>query len=272
MNATAPLLPLLLLILATLPSLVHGATRQLNLFIWSEYIDPTLVAEFEQLHDCKVTIDLYDDDAAMMAKLRSGGDSLYDVVVPPDHKVPLLIKLGLLAPLRHENIPNLKNLEDRFRSPPFDPGNRYTAAYLWGTTGIFIRRSPGPTPEATWALLFDPRRQPGTFVLIDNARDLIGIALKYLGHSLNSTHPPHLKAARDLILEAKSRCAGFDNSVGAKRPGRPRRHRLQRRGRPRHGRRPRHALPPPPRRQPNLARQPRHPRPRPSPRHRRTLP
>lgn len=195
---------------------VQAANRPLNLFIWSEYIDPAVIADFEKQFDSKVTIDLYEDDAAMMAKLQGGGDSLYDVVVPPDHKVPVMVKLGLLAPLRHDRIPNLKNLDDRFRNPPYDPGNKYSVSYQWGTTGLFVRPAGGKTPEATWGLLFDPRQQVGPFVLIDNARDMIGMALKHLGYSLNSTDLQQLKAARDLILEAKKRCVGFDGSVGAK--------------------------------------------------------
>ncbi len=193
----------------------------MNLFIWSEYIDPKVVADFEKKFACKVVIDLYEDDAAMMAKLQAGG-AQFDVVVPPDHKVTALIKLGLIAPLRHENIPNLKNLDEKFASPPYDRGNKFTAAYQWGTVGLYVRR-PGPIsrlatppPTDTWGVIFDAAQQPGPFVLIDNARDLVGAALKYKGHSLNSTDLAHLKEARDLILAAKKRCIGFDNSVGGK--------------------------------------------------------
>jgi spermidine/putrescine transport system substrate-binding protein len=195
---------------------LRAAPPRLNLFIWSEYIDPAVVADFERQFDCKVTIDLYEDESAMMAKLQAGGASLYDVVVPPDHKVPVLMKLGLLAPLRHENIPNLKNLDGKFRNPPFDPGNRFTVAYQWGTVGLYARKSAGAPLPATWGLVFDPKLQPGPFVLIDSARDLIGAALKYQGRSLNSVDPAHLKAARDLILAAKKRGVGFEGSVAGK--------------------------------------------------------
>src|SRR5438093_8560294 len=204
-----------LLLLASAPS-AHAAPQQLNLFIWSEYIDPKVVADFEKKFDCKVTVDLYDDESAMMTKLQGGGASRYDVVVPPDHKVPALIKLELIAPLRHENIPNLKNLDPMFLNPPYDRSNRFTVAYQWGTVGIYVRQKSGEKLPATWGLVFDPKLQPGPFVLLDGARDLIGAALKYQGHGLNSTDPDHLKAARDLILAAKKRCLGFDNSVGGK--------------------------------------------------------
>lgn len=192
------------------------AAEQLNLFIWSEYLPPDVVTDFEQRFACKVVIDLYEDDAAMMAKLQAGGASLYDVVVPSDHRVPVLIKAGLLAPLRRDRVPNLKNLEARFASPPFDPGNAYTVAYQWGTLGLYVRRQAGrPLPDS-WAAVFDPAAQSGPFVLMDSARDLIGAALKYQGRSLNSTDPAELKAARDLLIQAKRRCLGFDGTVAGK--------------------------------------------------------
>jgi spermidine/putrescine transport system substrate-binding protein len=127
-----------------------------------------------------------------------------------------MTKLGLLAPLRHENVPNLKNIDERFANPAYDRGNRFSAPYQWGTVGIFARiEKDKPLPES-WGIFFDPAMQPGSFVLIDSARDLIGAALKYKGHSLNSTDPRQLKEARDLIANAKKRCAGFDGSVGAR--------------------------------------------------------
>jgi spermidine/putrescine transport system substrate-binding protein len=207
---------ILIWLLIPMPGSLAAAQNRLNLFIWSEYIDPAIVADFEKQFDCKVVIDLYEDEAAMMAKLQGGGASLYDVVVPPDHKVPALIKLNLLAPLRHDHVPNLKNLDPKFCDPPYDRGNRYTVAYQWGTVGLYVRPPAGILLTNTWGLIFDPKLQPGPFVLIDSARDVIGAALKYQGHSLNSTDLAHLKEARDVILSARQRCIGFDGSVAGK--------------------------------------------------------
>jgi len=205
---------LLLIVLSTAWS-TPAARNPLNLFIWSEYIDPAVLADFEKQFDARVTVDVYEDEAAMMAKLL-GGAALYDVVVPPDHKVTALIKLGLLAPLRHDRIPNLANLDDKFRNPPYDRGNRFSVAYQWGTVGIYARKPPqGALPES-WGVLFEAKQPPGPFVLIDSPRDLIGAALKYRGYSLNSTQPGQLKEARDLLIAAKKRCLGFEGSVGGK--------------------------------------------------------
>jgi spermidine/putrescine transport system substrate-binding protein len=192
------------------------AQQKLNLFIWSEYIDPEVVTDFEHQFDCKVVMDLYEDDAAMMAKLQAGGASLYDVVVPTDHRVPALIKLGLLAPLRKENLPNLRHLEPRFLHPPFDRGNTYTVAYQWGTLGLYVRRQPGRALPDSWGAVFDPQQAWGRFTLIDSPRDLISAALKFRGQGLNATDPAELKAVRDLLVATKKRAIGFDGSVAGK--------------------------------------------------------
>ncbi len=194
-----------------------AAPAELNVFIWSEYLDPAVVADFERTFECKVTIDLYEDDAAMMAKLQAGGAKLYDVVVPPDHRVTALVKLGLLAPLRPENVPNLKHLDPKFARPPFDPENKFTVAYQWGTVGLLVRKgADGSIPTATWGLVFDEKQSAGPFVLLDNARDVLGAALKFCGRSLNSTEAADLRAARETLLQAKPRAVALEGSVGAR--------------------------------------------------------
>ena len=193
----------------------QAAQQKLNLFIWSEYIDPQIVTAFEKQFDCKVTIDLYEDTESMLAKVQGGGGGQYDLVVPSDNLVPVMIKQKLLAPLRKENIPNFKNLEEKFVNPAYDKGNQYTAPYQWGTVGILARKTSKPAPDS-WAVFFDPKQQAGSFMLIDSVRDMVGVALKYKGFSVNSTDPKQLKIARDLIIESKKRSVGFEGSVGVK--------------------------------------------------------
>ena len=193
---------------------VSAAEQRLNLFIWSEYLPQEVVAEFEKRFACNLVIDVYEDAESMLAKVQGGG--AYDIVVPPDYMVAAMVKEELLAPLRLTNIYNLKNLDPKFRSPPFDPENKYTVAYQWGTVGVYARRKDGETLDESWSLFFDPKKQLGPFVLIDSMRDLIGAGLKYRGHSLNSTDPRQLKDVRDLLVAAKKRSAGFASSVAGK--------------------------------------------------------
>ena len=192
------------------------APCKLNVFIWSEYIDPELVRAFERQEACKVTIDLYEDNEAMLAKLRGGGAALYDIVVPSNYVIPSLVKEGLLAELRHDRIPNLRNLDERFVDPAYDPGNRHSAAYQWGTIGIYTRRRPGQVVDESWGWLLDPKARPGTFVLLDSFREQLGIALAYLGHSVNSTDPRELDAAADLLVAARRRARGIEGGVSGK--------------------------------------------------------
>lgn len=207
---------LTLVVLASFADAVFAATQQLNVFIWSDYLNPAVIKAFEQRFECKVNLDLYEDAESMLAKVQGGGAGLYDVVVPTDHIVPTMIKLNLLAPLRHENLLNLTNLDTRFLNPPYDRSNRFTVAYQWGTVGVLARRLEGLTPPQSWSTVFSPTSSAGPFLLMDSPRDLIGAALKFKGRSVNSVNPDELRAARDLILAAKKRSLGFDGSVGAK--------------------------------------------------------
>src|SRR3954447_22090019 len=105
------------------------AEERLNIFVYSEYLPPEVVSEFEKRFNCNVVLDFYEESEAMLAKVQAGGASLYDIVVPADYIITAMVKQNLLAPLRLENIPNLKNLESKFKNPPFDPGNKYSVAY-----------------------------------------------------------------------------------------------------------------------------------------------
>jgi spermidine/putrescine transport system substrate-binding protein len=152
----------------------------------------------------------------MMAKLEGGGTSLYDICVPSDYIIPALIKNGLLAPLRHEKIPNMKNIDPKFASREYDPGNKYTVPYQWGTVGLYIRKGKDEKIDETWGLIFDPKKSIGSFLMIDDTRSAIGAALRYKGYSLNTTDKKQLKEARDLLLNAKKRSLGFEGGVGVK--------------------------------------------------------
>ncbi|MGK0620133.1 polyamine ABC transporter substrate-binding protein [Meiothermus cerbereus] len=188
---------------------------ELRLFIWSEYIDPAILEAFTQRYGYKVRTDLYESNEEMVAKLQAGGVRQYDIIVPSDFYVPSIIRLGLVQPLNHGKVPNLKNLDDRFKNPPFDPGNRYSAAYQWGTTGLIFRKDKVAKAES-WAVLFKEPKAP--FILMDSTREMLGIALRYLGYSVNTRNPKEVQAAGQLLLQAKrSRYfLGFEGGVGGK--------------------------------------------------------
>lgn len=185
----------------------------LNLYIWTEYIDPDLIAAFEEETGVDVVADFYDSNEAMLAKLQSG--AVYDLIVPSDYMVGIMIEDSILAEIQRDAVPNLANLAQFFTDPAYDPGAVYSAAYQWGTTGLGVNMDVvGEDFEATWGLVFDPdliAEYPGGVSLLNDPRETMGAALKYLGYSLNSTSEAELQEAADVIAAAKEYVAQFDS-------------------------------------------------------------
>jgi spermidine/putrescine transport system substrate-binding protein len=195
-----------------------AADDELNIFIWSEYMDPEMPGQFEKETGIKVRIDLYENNEEMVAKLQAGGVGQYDIIVPSDYIMPVLLEQKLIRELDHSKIPNLKNLKKLFKETTYDPGNKFSVAWQWGTVGLMFRKADIPNFENTWAMIFDPQREIGSFWLIDSVREMMGITLLYLGYEFNSTQLDELKAAADLLVETKKRsnCMGFKPGVGGK--------------------------------------------------------
>jgi spermidine/putrescine transport system permease protein len=186
---------------------------RLHLFTWADYLDPELVEEFRDTYGVEVVIDYYDNNEALIAKLQAGGVGQYDVAVASDYAVEVLRDADLLLPIEHERIPNLENLDARFREMPFDPGNRYTVPYQWGTSGLGIRsdlvEAAADQPLDSWSLVFDADAEVGPFVMMADARETIGAALMYLGYSANSTDAGMLAAAEELLLAQRPRLVTY---------------------------------------------------------------
>jgi spermidine/putrescine transport system substrate-binding protein len=193
-------------------------SREVNVLSWSEYIDPAIVTNFEKETGLRVRIDVYDDTESMIAKMQhQDGDRLYDVVIASDHAIPVLRSLKLIRPIEFSQVPNATNIDERFRSPGYDPDGSHSLPYQWGTVGLMYRK---PLPEGrdlSWDLVLG-ERTAGRFVLIDSMRDMMGAALKIGGNSVNTTDPQALRSAADLIVASKNResCFGFEGGVGGK--------------------------------------------------------
>jgi len=190
--------------------------RTLSVFIYPDYIDPGVLKDFEREHDCLVRLDYYEAPGAMMAKMGAGAGAVYDIIVPGHFTVPSLVARGLLAPIRYERIPNFRHIDPQFLNPQFDPGNRHSVPYLWGTVGIYIRRAAGAPVDESWGLVFDPAKQPGRFLLLEDDRLTIGSALQFRGHGINTIDKALLAAAADLLVAAKARSLGFAGSFSAR--------------------------------------------------------
>lgn len=207
----------LFLLASIWPFSTQAQERTLNLYIWSEYLDPQIVTDFEEQTNSRVVISTYESNEDMVAKLQGGGVSQYDIVVPSDYIVPTMIQADLLQPLDKDQLPNLENLDSAFVDLPFDPDSTYTAAYQWGTTGLGYRQDQVPEAfERSWGVIFDPEQQLGPFTLIDDQRPMVSAAAVYLGFDKNTTDPDDLRQVQALLLETKQRSAGFVGGVGGK--------------------------------------------------------
>jgi len=182
----------------------------LNLYIWSNYIAPETLAKFEQRHGVRVNVDLYDSNEAMLAKLQAGNAG-YDVICPSDYSLQVLIAQGLLRPLDRAALRHLVNIDPLFLDRPFDPGNRFSMPYFWGTTGIAYNRRRVTVPVESWGVLWDPRYRRRVLML-DDPREAFMAALKWKGHSLNTTDPDVLARARDLLIAQKPLVRAYNST------------------------------------------------------------
>ena len=187
-----------------------ASDRVLNLFIWSNYIAPETLAKFEARHGVRVNVDLYDSNEALLAKLQAGNAG-YDVIVPSDYSVQVLVAQGLLRPLDRSALPNLRHIDAAFLDRPYDRGNRFSVPYFWGTTGIAYHRKRVAAPVDSWSALWDPRYR-GRVLMVDDAREVFGAALKRRGHSLNATDPALLRAVRDDLIAQRPLVRAYNST------------------------------------------------------------
>jgi putrescine transport system substrate-binding protein len=212
------LLLLLAMLVVSLPA--RAQDRVLNVYNWTDYIDPMALKRFEEATGVKVNYDEFDSLETLEAKLLTG-DSGYDVVVPSDEPtLSRLIAAGALAPIDHASIPNWKNLDPALmqRVARADPGNAHGAIYLYGSTGLAIEpdkiRALAPdAPLDSFSLLFDPknarRLAPCGIALLDSEIDVIPSVLRYLGKSPDSTDPADLAAVEKVLMAIRPYIRNF---------------------------------------------------------------
>ena len=174
-----------------------------NVCSWGEYIDEDLIDEFEAETGIRVNYQTTDSNETLYSLLKSGGAD-YDVVVPSDYMISQLIEEGMLEELDYSQIPNFEKIDPRFRNLPYDPENKYTVPYTWGTVGIIYNSTMVDGEITSWSSLYD-EANAGQVLLIGNSRDAFGIALKYLGYSVNTTNEDEIRAAYELVADANER-------------------------------------------------------------------
>ncbi|MDX2380957.1 MAG: spermidine/putrescine ABC transporter substrate-binding protein [Acidimicrobiia bacterium] len=198
---------------ATADCAVGETDGNLAIYNWAEYIDQEELDAFAAEYDISVTMDTYDSNEAMQP-IISAGNSGFDLIGPSDYMVTILTAAGSVQALNQAAIPNMANLLPEFTDLAYDPGNQYSAPYQWGTTGMALNTSVvGADYEPTWGLIFDPELAgefSGQITLLNDPRETMGAALKYLGYSLNTTSEEELAEATDLVSAARDNLAAFD--------------------------------------------------------------
>ena len=177
--------------------------RVVNVCSWGEYIDESLIGEFEAQTGIHVNYQTAESNETLYSLLQTGGAD-FDVIVPSDYMIGRLIDEGMLAELDYSAIPNYDLIDPQYKSLSFDPENKYTVPYSWGTVGIIYNTKMVDEPITSWGAMFD-EKYAGQVLMINNSRDALMAALCYLGYDINTTDEAQLDEAFQLVKNAKDK-------------------------------------------------------------------
>lgn len=181
-----------------------GKNGEVYVYNWGEYIDPETLTMFEKETGIKVIYDEYDTNEDMYPKVAAGS-SAYDVICPSDYMIQKMIQNDLLQEVNFDKMPNAKaNIEEQYyiQSRDFDPENKYSIPYCWGTVGILYNKTMVDDPVDSWSILWDEKYKDN--ILMQNSvRDAMMVALKLKGYSMNTLDETELTAAKNALIEQK---------------------------------------------------------------------
>lgn len=186
-----------------LNTMKNHSGEKVIVYNWGEYLDPKTIELFEEETGISVTYEEYETNEIMYPKIVSQAIA-YDVVCPSDYMIQRMIENDLLAEINWDNIPNIKNMDPTYmeQAKSFDPKNKYSVPYCVGTVGILYNKSMVKEPVDSWDILWNPKYKD-SILMQDSVRDAFAVALKRLGHSINSTEVDQLAAAAEDLMEQK---------------------------------------------------------------------
>jgi spermidine/putrescine transport system substrate-binding protein len=192
------------------------AEGELQLYNWGDYTSPELLKKFEAEHKVKVTVTDYDSNDTALAKVRAGGHG-FDMVVPSANYVPIWVNEGLLLEARPDQMPNFKNVEERWVNVVWDAGRRYTAPWLWGLTGVGVNTKTYSGDINTSAIFLDPPAElVGKINVAPEMNDVMYATIKYMGGTWCTDDKDVLVKVRDKLKEAKPKWLAMDYSAHEK--------------------------------------------------------
>lgn len=181
---------------------------EINVYNWGEYVSDgsegtyDVIREFEDKYNIKVNYTEYDSNEYMYNVLKNNESSSYDILVPSEYMVAKLIEEGMLQKINFDNIPNYKNIDDKYKNLAFDPNNEYSVPYFAGTLGIVYNKSMVKEKVDSWDILWDEKYEDSIF-MIDNSRDAYAVALTKLGYDPNNCTKEQLDEASEILTEQK---------------------------------------------------------------------
>ena len=184
-----------------LPGCGTKAENVVNVYNWGEYIDESIFDDFEEETGITVNYATFSSNEMLYSSIKSGG-STYDVIIPSDYMIARMISEDLLLELDYSQIPNMANMDNQYLNREFDPQQKYSVPYMWGTTGIIYNTTMVDEAPTSWMDLFTTDLR-GQVLIFDNPRDCIGLALKALGYSFNTTNTDEIQEAAELLMKQK---------------------------------------------------------------------
>jgi spermidine/putrescine transport system substrate-binding protein len=179
-----------------------GSKTTINVFNWGEYIDESILKDFAKQTGIKVNYQTYATNEEMYEKIKAGTNS-YDLICPSDYMLDRMRKENLLQEIDFNNIPNYKNIDEKYKSKSYDPSNKYSIPYMWGTIGIIYDKQKVKDSIDSWNVLWDKKYKNEVF-MSDDMRNSLGVSLMRLGYSLNSSKSDELKKATDELIKQRS--------------------------------------------------------------------
>ena len=184
-------------------SSASGESGQVIVYNWGEYIDPDTITMFEEETGIKVVYDEFETNEIMYPKVEAGATA-YDVLCPSDYMIQKLIENDLLQEINFDNIPNVKNIGQQYfdKSQEFDPENKYSIPYCFGTVGILYNKTMVDDPVDSWSILWD-EKYADNILMQDSVRDAFMVALKLKGYSMNTLDEGELNEAKQILIDQK---------------------------------------------------------------------